>query len=878
MLSIHHTDEHQLDDTPTPKYHEILLRSAIPKLEDGSHQSKNAVKTPSNLVIDPIVNVNHDQTNKYTSDPIGQQPMTSSTQPQSATECHKDGITNVSLDEPTELTTTLLPLQSPLSPTPVNPEEINKLKTILTISQTKQLANFPSEELPLATLPSNPTSHDCVIPELGEHEQIKEPIHAEEHHTQHITLKVKQPIKHSRPSTESRKKKKKKVMKHKDNITIPNSKTSENNKTQRKKTGPIKHKRLTKEILKFPPPIELPDITNQLLDEALNEIIKEPKELITEEVNKPAKENNTITTQDKIKQNKNKIEKVPLITYSKRGRKQKPSKKMLEYLKEVKNKDREIVGYIAFALMSQPKYFTYYLKGEDKTGYINAIIEEHNSFIKMEVYTAITKDETNGIKPIPLKVVLTKKTDEKCLFLKFKARFVCKGFKQISGIDFDELEISSSVSRLETLRIFIALSVSMKLDIKQYDVSTAFPNSKIDKEILVGLPKDLLEILNLPKGQLWKLNKTVYGLKQSNKEWINLVRNFMTKQGFTVNNVDENIYLRKIGHNVIICLSYVDDFLIATDNPNLRKELFNQMNKEWDVKDMGSVKKYLGMTFITYPDGSVSLDQRIYLTELLERYHDKNHKIRATPMSEIPIPLNEDNSTPLDKDETSVYRSIVGAILWASLCTRADLSYAISKLGSKSSKPTIDDKKILMHTLSYIKGTINRKLYFQAKKNKDNELIGFSDASFGTGKSILSQYGYIFTWSGTPISWCSKKQRSTSISMYESELFGLSEVYKESLWMRSLFETFSLNTNTIVIYEDNKNVISTAIGTEDHSASKHIGFRKKFINEITMTGLSVPFYVKSEHNIADLLTKPLGDIAFNKLILRMFGDEVKNQK
>lgn len=72
-----------------------------------------------------------------------------------------------------------------------------------------------------------------------------------------------------------------------------------------------------------------------------------------------------------------------------------------------------------------------------------------------------------------------------------------------------------------------------------------------------------------------------------------------------------------------------------------------------------------------------------------------------------------------------------------------------------------------------------------------------------------------------------------------------------------MFENFNTEANSIVIYEDNKNVISTTVGTEDHSTSKHIGFRKKFINEVTMLGLCVPSYIQSLHNLANILTKLL---------------------
>lgn len=135
-----------------------------------------------------------------------------------------------------------------------------------------------------------------------------------------------------------------------------------------------------------------------------------------------------------------------------------------------------------------------------------------------------------GQKRIPITVLLKKKLDEEGKVHNFKAKFVCQGFRQVAGVDFDPLQISSSVSRQETLRIYVGMCATLNLTIHQYDVSTAILNSTLDKPIYVRPPKDLLNILQIRNDQIWKLKKTVYGLKQSNKEWVNLVKRFMINQ------------------------------------------------------------------------------------------------------------------------------------------------------------------------------------------------------------------------------------------------------------------------------------------------------------------------------------------------------------
>lgn len=76
-------------------------------------------------------------------------------------------------------------------------------------------------------------------------------------------------------------------------------------------------------------------------------------------------------------------------------------------------------------------------------------------------------------------------------------------------------------------------------------------------------------------------------------------------------------------------------------------------------------------------------------------------------MITIPVPIDEDREELLNNEDPTIYRSIVGSLLWASLCTRPDISYAVSKLGSKVSKPSKLGYSIMKKLLRYIKGTLS---------------------------------------------------------------------------------------------------------------------------------------------------------------------------
>ena len=69
-------------------------------------------------------------------------------------------------------------------------------------------------------------------------------------------------------------------------------------------------------------------------------------------------------------------------------------------------------------------------------------------------------------------------------------------------------------------------------------------NANIKEDIIVRPAEGLEQLTGVKSGTLWKLKKAVYGLKQSNKEWIELVRKFMKSHGFECNKYDENLYMK----------------------------------------------------------------------------------------------------------------------------------------------------------------------------------------------------------------------------------------------------------------------------------------------------------------------------------------------
>ena len=128
---------------------------------------------------------------------------------------------------------------------------------------------------------------------------------------------------------------------------------------------------------------------------------------------------------------------------------------------------------------------------------------------------------------------------------KFKARIVAKGFTQVKGIDYKET--FAPTAKMKSVRSLLAVSAKRRWKVMQDDVPSAYLKSDLVEEIYMELPEGFQILLDagvdfrkahddlLTQHQdnpiIVKLLKTLYGLKQSGREWNNLFRGFLFSEG-----------------------------------------------------------------------------------------------------------------------------------------------------------------------------------------------------------------------------------------------------------------------------------------------------------------------------------------------------------
>lgn len=406
----------------------------------------------------------------------------------------------------------------------------------------------------------------------------------------------------------------------------------------------------------------------------------------------------------------------------------------------------------------------------------------------------------------------------------------------------------------------LATAVLEKWTATQMDVNTAYLNSEIKEEIYLLPP----EGISKDKGQkkTWKLNKAIYGLKQSGRVWNEKLDEKLTAYGLKRLKADLCVYVKGVKEDIIVAAVYVDDILILTRNEMKRKALQDYLHKNFEMKDLGKAKQFLG--FEIQQDNlkeEIKLTQLEYIRRKLKEFGLEDCNPAGTP-ADPHINLNEEiTQENLNDKETEAFREqylkAVGSLLYVAQMTRPDISLAVNLVSRFSKEPRNIHWTAVKRIFRYLKGTADTRIKY-SKKQKQS-LIGFSDADWGNDtRDRKSISGSVFMLNGAAISWYSKKQQTVALSTVEAEYIALAFTCQEAKWLRNLSsEVFGKREYDFIINSDSNGAISLTKNYCTNQRTKHIDIRHHFIRDMQNRGDIVVKYVATDDMVADILTKAL---------------------
>ncbi len=178
-------------------------------------------------------------------------------------------------------------------------------------------------------------------------------------------------------------------------------------------------------------------------------------------------------------------------------------------------------------------------------------------------------DKPVGANIVGSKWVFRIKKDAEGGIVKFKACLVAQGFSQVPGIDY--FNTYAPVARLASIRSILAMAAALDLELHQVDIKGTYLNGKpTDKEIIyMHQPPGYPEPGSHP-GQVCRLVKTLYGLKQSGRRWYqHLIEILVKKLGFKQCDIDQAMFYKQEGQNLTVIAVHVDDCTIAASSLRL---------------------------------------------------------------------------------------------------------------------------------------------------------------------------------------------------------------------------------------------------------------------------------------------------------------------
>jgi hypothetical protein len=469
----------------------------------------------------------------------------------------------------------------------------------------------------------------------------------------------------------------------------------------------------------------------------------------------------------------------------------------------------------------------------------------------------------SGSNVIRVKWVYKIKTDETGAIAKYKARITPKGFMQKHGVDY--FEVFANTGKYKTLRVLLSLAAWLDMDLLQLDVPQAFTQAPLDEVVYMEMPPGFEQ-----DGMVCRLLKSLYGLKQSPRNWYLLCSGFICDVlGFTACISDPCLFFKRsrTGRLLLLFL-FVDDMQAAVrkeDRPEWA-EMFRKLRARFNITDLGESKFMLGMRITRDRRArKIRLDQELYTTKALEKFGLDSCKPVPTPG--VSSRDAEEESAELQRQndqltDVKLFQEKVGTLLYAAISTRPDIAFAVNKLTQRMSAPTVRDAKACDRVFRYLAGTKSLGLLFgrgSAKRQSSVEISAYADADWASDRvDRKSVSGWVAFLNGDPVSWASKKQKVVSQSTCEAELYAEAAAINETKWLSGLLSEISLDVASApIIFGDNQSTQSLSRTGIKSERTKHIAVKYAFIHDEVENKRVKLQWIPTTEQLADVLTKAL---------------------
>jgi hypothetical protein len=302
---------------------------------------------------------------------------------------------------------------------------------------------------------------------------------------------------------------------------------------------------------------------------------------------------------------------------------------------------------------------------------------------------------------------------------RFKVRLVLLGNVQRNTGAYTYSPVLNETS----LRILLAYGIKHKMICHQLDICTAYLHAEIDEEIYVQMLNDEPEGF---RGKIFKLKKSLYGLRNSALSGYIKFCSIVLGMGFTKASSDSCIFIYKNGSDFALLGLYVDDIILLTNTASLMDKLKCRINNSVTASDKVKIGYFLNLE-IDYDlaNQRLAFNQADYINQCVNQFNMTDAISKKTPVSPGTDVYSTDGKL---LDDRSLYLSIVGRLIYLSTHSRPDISFIVSRLCQFMQAPTQVHLDLAKRVIRYFKHTINYKIWYTPANN--NSIQTYCDADY----------------------------------------------------------------------------------------------------------------------------------------------------
>ena len=508
-----------------------------------------------------------------------------------------------------------------------------------------------------------------------------------------------------------------------------------------------------------------------------------------------------------------------------------------------------------------PRGYRQAIDGRWASYWRDAITKELNGLMSRGTWHYVYFDELpKGTNLMGCHMIFTVKRLSNGAIEKFKCRLVANGNTQKAGVDFDR--IFSTVVKITTIRVVLAIAAARDYNLTSIDVQQAFLQGDVDEDLYMQMPPGLPS--RSPDGRrlVVKLDRSLYGLKQAGRVWWQLLTGFLLEWGFKQSSIDVCMYTYTSPTGSILwLLVWVDDTIIVDDDEGLRERFVADLGKRFPIEDKHDLEWILGVKVARCrKTRSLSLSQELYVHDLCKRHASlidgltKRFDSPADPKAK----LSPEQCPEVDSGEwtrmqrhRADYMALVGAYLWLANVSFPELSFIASQLARFVNNPGAPHYAAAVRVLLYLKNNSTRKLQFQPISTRPLRI--FSDSDWAVKYSVS---GAVFEVMGCAVHWYSKVQRSVSMSSTEAEWFAAMMAAREGMYLRDLLTELGVSLlGATAIRSDNKSVKELSLDSIAFKKTKHILRAAHFLRDLCDRQFYAVIWIAGTQNPADLFTK-----------------------